>query len=236
MNAMIRIIRVSCCAAIAFFILAVFGGATSVRAQQSAPTTVITWRVTGSYVPSSYIGKVLPNSESAITASVMVFDNGKIANVSGDTVYWYLNNTPLGGGPGATSFTFTPFAGSGSAATLKVEIPDYPGGLIIKTTPIYITAPIAVIRTLYPAATFSANPLIASADPYFFPATSANQLSYEWSVNSQAISGAENPDVLHVSLGPGTTAGSRFDITLSVAAGNSTIATDEKILTYQPLP
>ena len=215
---------------------AFFSGLIPARAQQSSPIAVITWRVTGSYVPPSYIGKALPNSASSVTAAITVFDGGKVIDVSGDTIYWYLNDTLLGGGPGVKSFTFIPFAGGGSG-TLKVEIPNYANGLLIKTTPIFVATPAVVLNAPYPAATFSANPLAISAEPYFFPVSSADQLSYAWTVNGQAVSGAENPETLRVSLGPGTTAGSRFDVSISVTnSGNSAAATDEKTLTYQPLP
>jgi hypothetical protein len=218
-------------------ISAFFGGLLPARAQQASPIAVITWHASGSYIPASYIGKALPNGTSAVVASVTVFDGGKVADLSGDTIYWYLNDTLAGGGPGAKSFTLTPFAGGGGSATLKVEIPNYSGGLIIKTAPITLATPVVVVNTPYPAATFSANPLVVSADPYFFPVSSADQLSYTWSVNGQTVASAENPGVLKVSLGSGTVAGSNFDIALSVAnSDNSTVATDEKTLTYQPLP
>jgi hypothetical protein len=50
------------------------------------------------------------------------------------------------------------------------------------------------------------------------------------------VSGAENPDQLQVSLASGTRAGASFNVAVSaVHAGDSTSASDQKLLTYQPL-
>jgi hypothetical protein len=234
---MMRIIRLSLCGAVFIFATVVSGSLISAHAQQSSPIMIVTWHASGSEIPASYAGKALPNNGSSIVASVVVFDGGKAVDVSGDTIYWYLNDTLLGGGPGSTSFVFKPFAGGGGPETLKAEIPNYPGGMILETTPISVASPAAVIDAPYPAATFSANPLVLSADPYFFPVSTPNKLSYAWTVNSKAVGTAEDPETLKVSLGPGTSAGSRFSVSLSVTtADNSMAAADERTLTYQPLP
>ena len=237
MNNMMRTARLFYLGIPLSFFAAFFGGNVVVHAQQvSSPVAVITWSASGSYVPPAYVGKKLPTNASTITASVTVFDKGRVANLTGNTIYWYFNDTLLGGGLGARSTSFIPFISNGDSGKLKVQIPDYAGGLVIKTIPISVVSPVAVIKTLYPAAAFSDNPLVVFAEPYFFPVSSASQLSYRWSVNDKAVSSAEDPDILKVSLGPGTVAGSRFDVLLSVAAGNSTAVTDEKTLVYQPLP
>jgi hypothetical protein len=217
--------------------LLVLAGVPASSRAASGAQAVITWRALESYVPPAYGGKALPNQASQVTASVEAFADSKRSDLSDVTVYWYLNDTLIGGGLGARSMSFTPFGGTSGPETLRVEMPDYPSGLLMGTVQIPVVSPTAVIGAPYPAGDFSVNPLVVDALPYFWNITSPAQLSFGWSVNGQPISGAENPDHLQVTLGQGTRAGSNFDVQLAITnAADSTTATDEKVMTYQPLP
>ena len=67
-----------------------------------------------------------------MTASVEAFAaGGAHSDLSNVTVYWYLNDVLLGGGTGVTSETFNLFGTAPDSETLRVEAPNYPGGLLL---------------------------------------------------------------------------------------------------------
>ncbi len=211
--------------------------AQSSNSQSSKAQLVITWRATRSFVPPGYSAKALSTQTSQIVASVEAFTNSKRVDLKNVTIYWYLNDTLIGGGIGEQSQVFNLFGGSNGFEVLRVEMPDYPGGLSIATTQIPTIQPTVVIEAPYPGGNFSSNPLALKANPYFFNITSVNQLAFSWAVNGQTSPNAENPGDLRVTLGPGTRPGTTLDVKLSATNNfDSTGAGDEKTLTYQPLP
>lgn len=207
------------------------------KANAAAPQFLITWKTTGSYIPAAYHGKALPTYGSEITASLEIISNGKLANLQGQTIYWYLNDTLLGGGAGAQSITFPPFGEAPNIMTLKVELPNYNGNFLIHTMDVPMVQPQAVIYAPYPNGQFSANPVAVVAIPFFFNTPSPDDLSYSWSVNGQSGASAENPEEADITLPAGTAAGTTFGVSLTVQNGNdSTQATASENLTYQPTP
>ena len=207
------------------------------QAHAANPQFLVTWKATGSYIPSAYIGKALPTYGSEITASLEMISNGKMINLSGQTIYWYLNSTLLGGGVGAQTITFPPLGEAPNAMVLEVDLPNYNGAFLIDTVAIPMVEPQAVIYAPYPSGQFSSNPVTIAAIPYFFNIGSPDNLSYSWSVNSQTGSNAENPEQAEITLPAGTTAGTSFAVSLSVEnPGDSTQATAAENLIYQPAP
>lgn len=203
-------------------------------AQQSQPQFMMTWTAHGSYVPPGYPGKALPNQESRITASLaLVSAGGQQLNLANKTIYWYLNDTLIGGGAGVQNISFMPFGGAPNFMTLKVELPNYNGSLLLHAIQIPLMQPKAVIETQHVNGQFSANPLTLVGTPYYFNATDPSSLSYQWSVNGQSPATAENPQTLQVNLDPGTQSGSAFAISLNITNPNDSIsAADSTNLTY----
>ena len=194
----------------------------------------MTWRALNSYAPAGYAGKVLPNQESQIMASLEVIANGKPVNLSGQTIYWYQDDNLLGGGIGVQRFAFRPYGEAPNTITLKVELPDYPGGILIHEINIPIVQPQAVIDAPYPQGIFAASPATVQAIPYFFAASSTSPLSFAWSVNGQTVTSAENPQTLQISLPQSTPAGFAVGIALTIQnANDSAAATGNANLTYQ---
>ena len=207
----------------------------SAQAQTIQPSQVfISWSALGSYAPANYAGKLLPNQLSQIAASVEVITNGKLANLSNQTIYWYQNDNLMGGGVGAQHFVFRPYGGAPNTIALKVEIPNYPGGLVIHELDIPITQPRAVIAAPYPKGVVTASPANLTAIPYFFSASSTAPLSFSWIVNGQAVSDSENPSSLQISI-PGSTPNG-YDLSVALTIKNSTnplSANSSMDLTYQ---
>ena len=203
----------------------------------SGPQFVMTWSASNSYVPTRYAGGILPNQESQITAAFELIANGQPINLSGQTIYWYLNDNLLGGGEGVQHFTFRPYGTAPANETLKVELPDYPGGELLHTINIPLINPIVVAEAPYPNGQFSQIPLVLTAMPYFFNASSVTSLSFSWSVNGQAVTSAENPQSLKISLPQSTPAGFAVGVTLSVKNSFDNATADSNAnLTYQPQP
>jgi hypothetical protein len=224
---------------VAGFFAAAFLFALSIQnsnAQTTGPEFMLTWQAANSYVPPSYAAKILPNQESPVTASVaLISPQGQPIDLSGQTVNWYLDDNFLGGGIGAQKITFEPYGSAPSTLILKVELPDYPTGLLVYETSIPVVAPVAVIDAPFPANTFSAVPVAVQALPYFFNATSVAPLAFNWSVNGQTVANAENPEILQISLPKNTPSGFALGISLAIQDSNdSSVATANLNATYQP--
>ncbi|HVN26548.1 MAG TPA: hypothetical protein VMT99_02745 [Candidatus Paceibacterota bacterium] len=202
----------------------------------TGPQFLITWKANGSYVPPNYPGKALPTYGSRITASIeLLRANGTLANLSGQTIYWYLNGTLLGGGVGAQTISFPPFGQAPGSMTLEVDLPNYNGSFLIHSITIPMAGPKAVIEAPYPNGQFSANPFVLAAIPYFFNTSSSDNLSYFWNINGQTGGNAENPMTAQVTLPKGTAAGTAISASVQVSnGGDSTQASASENLTYQP--
>lgn len=201
-----------------------------------AQTTVqplITWKTTGSYIPSFYQGKAFPTYGSKITASIEIISEGKIANLQSQTIYWYVNGTLIGGGAGVQQITFPVIGASPNVQILKASLPSWSGGSIAPSVQIPMVNPVAVIYSPYPGGEFSASTISAKALPYFFNISSPNDLSYTWSANGQDGSNTENPDTAQIILPQGTQSGTNVNVGLTISNNkDSTAATASTDLTY----
>lgn len=205
-----------------------------VNAQVTQPQFLITWKTTGSYVPSFYEGKSLPTYGSKITASLELVSNGRILNIGGQTIYWYLDDNLVGGGVGAQQITFPPTGDAPSFLRLKVELPNYNGVYLVHSINIPMVKPLAVIYSPYPNGQFSQNPVTVTALPYFFNVINPSNLSYSWSVNGQTGSNTENPEEAQITLPVGSQSGTSLTISLNVGNNqDSTTATAGESLTYE---
>jgi hypothetical protein len=198
----------------------------------SGPQFWMTWHAASSSVPVTYIGKALPSYGAKITAELALIDHGVPVDLSGQTIYWYLNNTLIGGGPGVDKITFSPFGLPPDTLSLEAELPSYNGQYLVHSIDIPYVAPLVVIGAPYPSGTFSSNPVAVAALPYFF-ASAPSDLSYVWSVNGQTGAGAENPQTAEITLPPNTAAGATMTIGLTVTdPSNNISASAQSTLTY----
>jgi hypothetical protein len=218
------------------FLFGVFLSLKPAHAQAaSSPTFLITWETTGSYIPSFYQGKALPTYGSKITASLeLISPQGRVINISNQTIYWYLNNNLVGGGAGAQQVTFSPTGQAPNSLNLRVTLPSYNGAYLVHAINIPMVLPDAVIYAPYPNGQFSQNPLAVQALPYFFNISNPSDLSYTWSANDQNGSNAENPEVAQITLPQGTQSGTSLAVSLSIKNPNdSTVGTASINLSYE---
>lgn len=191
---------------------------------QVAPQMIITWQAYGSYVPPQYKDKSLPNQESKLTASLELLLNGKPINLSGQTIYWYLNDSLIDSGVGEQYIIFSPFGTAPAFLNLEAELPSYNGNLLIHQIQIPLVSPKAVIEAPHPTGQFFGNPITLQGTPYFFYTSDPATLSYAWSVNGQTSAAAENPQTLQISLDPATPSGSSLNISLAITNPNDSLS------------
>lgn len=190
---------------------------THAQTAAAAPQFFVTWRAIGSYAPAEYLGKILPDQTSQVIASLEIVANGKVIPLSRQIIYWYLDDTLIGGGVGAQSIVFHPFGDAPNNLELKASLPNYPGGALHYQISIPLVKPLAIIYAPYPNDTFSSNQATVEALPYFFDATSS-ALGYLWTVNGEDVLNSENPQTLQISVPQGTPDGSNIAIALAIHA------------------
>ncbi len=214
--------------------IVLIGACSAAHAQTtSQPQMLITWQAYGSYIPPEYTDKALPNVTSKLTASLMLFDQGKKVDLSGQTIYWYEDDTQIGGGSGATSVSFSPFGGAPNFVTLKAEIPSYNGNVILHDIQIPIIQPKAVIEANHPTANFNDGSLALQGTPYFFRVSSLSSLTFAWSVNGASPAAAINPQTLDLNVNPNTPSGSSFTTSLTITDPSTRMTADDSVaLTY----
>jgi hypothetical protein len=203
------------------------------NAQSASPQMVVTWQAYGSYVPPQYDGKALPNQESKLTATLGLFSNGKPVDISGQTIYWYLDNVLIGGGVGQQYIIFSSLGTPPAYLDLRAEMPGYNGVLLMHDVQIPLMGPKAVIEAPHPEGQFSENPITLQGTPYFFYASDPQSLSYAWSVNGQTPGAAENPQTLEIDLGSATPSGSSLGVSLTITNPNDGLTgNDSTNMTY----
>jgi len=153
---------------------------------------IISWRAIN-YVPSGFIGKILPSKNSKIEVSfdVLDLDNKKFIDISQQQIEWYLNNEPLKLGIGLKSVVFS--ANSGSDQTIEIIIPNYTdnkynkgqynGSILNAITSIPVASPKIIINAPYPNKTISIGENLFQALPYFFNVNTLNQLKISWDID-----------------------------------------------------
>lgn len=200
------ILCVALCASFLFLV-------SPLKAQVATAKFFITWHA-DTYTSPGYAGKALPTNSSRISASLLVIDGGKAVDLSGQTVYWYINGSFLTGGIGLQTISVqAPSTGNGFLS-IRARLPDYAGGLA-KTIQIPVGSPVVVIESPYPTDHFFGTSATVHAVPYFFNISEAGALIFSWLVNGQSPENAENPQSLTVNVGNNGVAGTGLSISVS---------------------
>lgn len=204
------------------------------QAQQSAQV-FITWEAQ-SYAPSWFRGKVMPTENSVISASLEVIDGGKIIDLSAKTIYWYLGNRLIENRRGIQRVKFNAPDFAPDLMDLRVQIPDYPGGLLLKEIEIPVVRPEAVIESPYPENTLPGLSANFRAIPYFFNMENESLLGYSWRVNGKEPEKEGEPNLLVVNINPDARQGSTVMVSLTIenAANRNEAAVKTINLTFNP--
>lgn len=206
------------------------------EAQQSEPQLMVTWS-TPTYVPFWFHGKALPTANSSITASVELVDGGSIVDLSGQKIYWYVNDQFVNGGVGLQKVAFSAPSVANNIMDLRVEVPSYKSSqanAVLKTVEIPVVRGEAVIEAPFPDSQFSSDSLDLNGWPFFFNTKDSSRLKFSWSANGESSQNLENPEALTVNINPDAASGSSLNVLLSISVPGSIsdIATAVKNLTF----
>jgi hypothetical protein len=196
-----------------FVILFVFYKST--KAQQVNPQFLFSWQPTNSYVPSFFTGKILPNAQSQIAATFELILNGKPIDLSNENIYWYLNNNLIGSGIGIQQLTFPLFGIPPQMENLRIELPNYSSGYLMYEIDLPFIRPSVIISAPYYNNTINGSDATITALAYYFN-DNQNNLIYNWSINGQTGSSAENPNILHIMIPTGSAENSTMAILLQI--------------------
>ncbi len=185
------------------------------NAQTSQPRFLITWK-TNSFAPAGFNGKTLPTANSIITASFELIDGGKPADLSRQTIYWYLNDNLLQSDSGIQNVLFLAPDIAGGALDLRIQLPNYRGNTLLKTIEIPVARPEAVIEAPFPNGEFYNSSIHLKARPYFFNAERSQGLTFSWKVNGDSPQSSEEPEVLNVVLNKDAPNGALVTIDLAI--------------------
>jgi hypothetical protein len=185
-----------------------------VAGQSSGAEMHITWHAQ-TYAPPTYTGKLLPTAGARVTASVFAIQNGKLLDLTGKTIYWYVDDEFIEGSGNKQTVEFrVPKDKNGTVAELMVRLPDTAGGLV-NSLDIPIVAPQVAIDAPFPRGVVAGPSFRVRARAYFFNTPSPAFLAYSWSVNGKE-SPAEDPENLAVSIEPDSTPGLPIRLSLNV--------------------
>ncbi len=184
-------------------------------AQTSSPEVFMTWH-TDSYVPNGYPGKALPIPRSNIIVSFEVISGGKPANISGETVYWYVNDAFKGSTVGVQSRAFTVSPAAVGVMSIRIRLPNYAGGAA-QTVLVPIVSPQAVIVAPYAQNQFGGGALQVFGVPFFFNVSDPSALNFSWTINGVAPQNSEDPGILNINLGAGAPVGSALNLSLGIS-------------------
>lgn len=172
-------------------------------AQTQSPQVIITWKAT-SYAPPGYAGKVLPGPGSPMLASVQILDKGKIADLTGKTIRWYLDGSLIRTSTGNPHVTFAaPERAAPSSFELSMQIPGYQidatrSELLFSTIIVPLAAREVVIEAPYPERRFRGASFAVTGVPYFFNVREPAALNFSWTVNGKAVTSTEDKELLEV--------------------------------------
>lgn len=185
--------------------------------QTAQPIAVLSWKAR-TYAPSSYQGKILPGSSTPLLLSLDVFQSGKLVNISGMKIYWYLNNHLVDRGVGLQSVSIrTPQSLGGGAINIRAQIPDYPVDSLIKSVEIPLVSPSVVIETPSIKDKLFSKTLQLKVIPYFFTVSDLSFLKFSWKVNEADVKAAEDPQNLVVNINADAAAGSALSVSATVS-------------------
>jgi hypothetical protein len=185
------------------------------NAQTSQPRFLITWK-TNSFAPTGFNGKTLPTANSIITASLELIDGGKPADLSRQTIYWYLNDNLLENKNGVQRVSFLAPDVAGGTLDLRVQVPNYRGNTLLKTIEIPVARPEAVIEAPFPNGEFHNSPIHLMARPYFFNVGQSEDLTFSWKVNGDPPQNSEEPGGLNVVLNKDAPNGALVTVDLAI--------------------
>lgn len=167
-----------------------------------APQFFVSWQA-HTYAPPFYTGKRLATNNSTVTATFELLTGGRSADLSQQTIRWYLNNELYRSGDGLKTITFNIDPLTKNDYTVRITLPRYRNGDDLDhlfTIP--IVPPEVVIDAPYPEGKIPAGTNLLRALLYFFNTTNpARDIDIAWTVNGERTqTSALTPDILEMQI------------------------------------
>lgn len=183
-----------------FFIL-------SVNAQENTNEIVFSWQAQNLY-PANYLGKALVTEGTPVIISLEMLRDGKLFDVSGTAIKWYMDGRFIEGGVGLKSITFYPRTRRGDSHIIKASlVVDGKTVSGFQEVPIYERQ--VVLES--PSAKNVVSPngsVLLTAVPYFWNVPSLSDLVISWKIQNQSVPN-ENKNTLFLQFGVPTTESQR---------------------------
>ena len=188
---------------------------------QAEPQFLITWK-TQTYTPAAFTGKVLAGASSPLTVAFEIIENGKLVDLSRQTIYWYLDNNFVRGGEGVQSLSIiADKRAAGGSQALRIQLPSFRGNLLIKAVDVPIVRPEVVVEAPFPQGKISGAQVKLFGQPYFFNVKSLADLNFSWTAAGQSPANSNEPENLVINLGENIPSGTSFSVNLSIRNPNN---------------
>jgi len=183
---------------------------------QTAPTFWVSWKAS-SYAPLNFRGKILPTENTPVEISFEIMENGKPADLSNNTVFWFAKDNLLAQGKNKKTVSFKNMAHIGEALNVEIRVIQYKGAVVTKTVTIPVVNPGVVINSPYNRSSLAEKTLRLTALPYYFNADSLADLKFNWDINGEAPPGeVDEPYKLTVNIPAGAPALSSVGVSVNV--------------------
>ncbi len=191
---------------------------------QSSPIQFLTSWKADSYAPSWYGGKILPSLGSNIRVNFELMDNGKIVDLSGVVVRWYVDDDLMSNedeGLGIKSLKIMAPQATGDDIKVRIAVVCYKDiAELNKIVNIPVSEPEAVIDFPYYNLAINRSGNIFRALPFFFNVKDLSKFSVNWLANDRnAQESGKNPWQLDLSIDSQTP--SEFEINLEAIIQNT---------------
>lgn len=188
--------------------LLVIGGANA----QTAPEFLISWRALN-FVPADYPGKIFPSKNSQLEIGFDLLENGKVADLSKNTVNWFLGDQLI---QSAAGLKTARFRSGDSDQTVKINILNYKGAALNHLVILPVNKPEVIIDARIPRSEIKLGKYNFEARPFFFNVLNADNLLFKWINNNQPIAG--NPRIINLDLkSGGVPSETKMNISVNVA-------------------
>lgn len=200
------------------------------------PYLNLTWKAK-SYAPDNFLGKILPGASSPILVSLEAFENGKVADITGSQIKWYIDGELSATTIGKKSFDLrTSRTPSSGVILVRANIVDKWSRQQSKEISIPVSPPVVVLKSNYLSRTFGDNKISLNAYPYFFGVVGLSDLVFSWKVNGVAVNSAENPQAVDISFNEDADPGSSIIVESSISNPSGTRESSYKKEVFKYIP
>ncbi len=158
---------------------------------QTANPLIVTWQA-NSYFPADYTGKVAATPNSPIIVSVELIQKGKLADITGADIKWYVGNLIIANGVGQKTASFAATQSGNGYQNIRVSV-SVGNASFDNSVRIPIVKPSVVITSfLKNQSVKPGDEVVFQALPFFFNVDSIQKLAFFWQINNQSAAGDGN--------------------------------------------